>query len=349
MPNQASPPPSRASRKSALIRIAALIALALAVLTSTAAVAQTLTVYTYRSFTGKYGPGTAIKKSFEAGCSCTLDWVSLDDGVAILSRLKLEGANAAADVALGLDLNLAGEARASGLFAPHGRTADAFTLPVAWTDAEFLPFDWGHFAVVYDSRKLGRPPTSLKELVDGDPAEKIIIQDPRTSTPGLGLLLWVKAVYGDGSAAAWGKLQPRVLTVTKGWSEAYGLFTKGEAPMVFSYTLSPAYHLIEEKSDRYRAASFADGHYLQVEIAGKLKGAKQGALADRFLAFMLSPGFQNHIATGNWMFPAGNTSQPLPSAFDQLVKPGKTLLLPSEQVAANRRAWTDEWLAVMSR
>src|SRR5690606_39464104 len=51
----------------------------------------------------------------------------------------------------------------------------------------------------------------------------------RTSTPGLGLVLWMKAVYGDKAADAWAKLKDRVLTVTPGWSEAYGLFTKGEA------------------------------------------------------------------------------------------------------------------------
>ena len=26
---------------------------------------------------------------------------------------------------------------------------------------------------------------------------KIVIQDPRTSTPGLGLLTWMKVLYGD--------------------------------------------------------------------------------------------------------------------------------------------------------
>ena len=86
------------------------------------------------------------------------------------------------------------------------------------------------------------PPTSLDALVNGDAAQKIVLQDPRTSTPGLGFMLWMKSVYGDKSKQAWSKLKDRVLTVTPGWSEAYGLFTKGEAPMVLSYTTSPAYH-----------------------------------------------------------------------------------------------------------
>ena len=54
----------------------------------------------------------------------------------------------------------------------------------------------------------------------------LIIQDPRTSTPGLGLMLWLKAVYGDSAADAWRSLSSRVLTVTAGWSEAYGLFLR---------------------------------------------------------------------------------------------------------------------------
>ena len=53
--------------------------------------------------------------------------------------------------------------------------------------------------------------------------------------------------------AAWSRLRPRVLTVTPGWSEAYGLFVKGEAPLVLSYTTSPAYHRFAEKSERYAA------------------------------------------------------------------------------------------------
>lgn len=95
--------------------------------------------------------------------------------------------------------------------------------------------------------------------MDGDPSQKIAIQDPRTSTPGLGLLLWVKSVYGDKAPEAWAKLRKRILTVTPGWSESYGLFTKGEVPMVLSYTTSPAYHMVSEKTDRYQAAGFPRG------------------------------------------------------------------------------------------
>ena len=318
-------------------------------LTGAAKAGETLNVYTYESFITDWGPGPAIKKSFEAECDCTLNWVGIQDGVAILNRLKLEGTSAKADIVLGLDTNLIAEAKATGLFAGHDADTSMLTLPIDWNDDVFVPYDFAHFAVIYDRGKIANPPASLKELVEGDPAVKIVLQDPRTSTPGLGFLLWMKSVYGDEAGEAWARLRPRVLTVTPGWSEAYGLFTKGEAEMVLSYTTSPAYHRIAEKSEKYAAASFSEGHYLQVEVAAMLKASPYAGLARKFLAFMTGPGFQDHIPTNNWMFPAGALSKPLPDEFGRLVKPVKTLLYTPEAVAKNRRAWVDEWLAAMSK
>ncbi|MGN6307261.1 MAG: thiamine ABC transporter substrate binding subunit [Mesorhizobium sp.] len=321
---------------------------AVAALTAPVAAAEKLTVYTYESFTAEWGPGPVVKKNFEAECACEVDFVSVADGVALLNRLKLEGASTKADIVLGLDTNLTAEAKETGLFAPHGEVSGV-TVPSGWSDDTFVPYDYGYFAVVYDTEKLKQPPASLKKLVEGDPNQKIAIQDPRTSTPGLGLLLWVKSVYGDQAAEAWAKLKGRVLTVTPGWSESYGLFTKGEAPMVLSYTTSPAYHMIAEKTDRYQAASFSEGHYLQIEVAGMTANGAKNPLSQKFLTFMTGPGFQDAVPETNWMYPAGKTDKPLDPAFDRLVKPARTLMFSPEEVAKNRKAWVDEWLGVMSK
>lgn len=323
-------------------------ALALATVAFPAAAEGKLTVYTYESFTSEWGPGPQVKKAFEADCACTVDFVSVADGVALLNRVKLEGASTKADIVLGLDTNLTAEAKATGLFVPHAAGADV-KVPGDWKDDTFVPYDYGYFAVVYDTEKLKNPPKSLKELVEGNPEEKIAIQDPRTSTPGLGLLLWVKSVYGDKAPEAWAKLKGRVLTVTPGWSEAYGLFTKGEAPMVLSYTTSPAYHMVAENTERYQAASFEEGHYLQIEVAGITTTGAKNPLAEKFMAFMTSPDFQDAVPETNWMLPAGKTDKPLNPAFDKLVKPSKTLIFSADEVAANRKAWVDEWLGVMSK
>ncbi|PSM19109.1 thiamine ABC transporter substrate binding subunit [Nitratireductor sp. StC3] len=308
-----------------------------------------VTVYTYDSFTAEWGPGPLVEKAFEAECACDLEFVSVADGVALLNRLRLEGDAGKADIVLGLDTNLVVDAKQTGLFAPHGIDTGDVSVPGGWDDEFFVPYDYGYFAVVYDGEAIQDPPASLKALVEGDSEDKIVIQDPRTSTPGLGLLLWVKSVYGEDAAAAWEKLAERVLTVTPGWSEAYGLFTSGEAPMVLSYTTSPAYHMIAEDTDRYRAAAFAEGHYLQIEIAGLTQKGAENPLARAFLSFMTGPAFQDVIPETNWMFPAGKTDKPLDPAFDKLVQPQESLLFSPEEVAENRDAWVDEWLAVMSR
>ncbi|MDF1608115.1 thiamine ABC transporter substrate binding subunit [Hoeflea sp. YIM 152468] len=310
---------------------------------------KTLTVYTYESFVSDWGPGPKIEAAFEAECNCDLKWVGVADGVALLNRLKLEGEKARAGVVLGLDTNLVTEAKNTGLFEPHGLETKSVSVPGGFSDTVFIPYDYSHFAVVYDSEAISAPPASLKDLVEGDPRDKIVIQDPRTSTPGLGLLLWMKSVYGDDAKAAWEKLSKRVLTVTPGWSEAYGLFTSGEAPMVLSYTTSPAYHMVAEETDRYQAAEFAEGHYLQIEVAGLLAHAPEKELARQFLSFMMTPGFQNEIPTNNWMMPVAATSIDLPEAFSTLVSPQKSFLYSPEDAAENRAAWIDEWLDAMSR
>lgn len=308
--------------------------------------ADTLTVYTYSSFTAEWGPGPKIKQAFEKECDCTLNLVPLEDGVAILNRLRLEGNHSKADLVLGLDDALISEAKQSGLFAPHPAKLDGIKVPGGWQDDTFVPYDYGYFAFVYDKEKLKQPPKSLKELVER-PDLKVIYQDPRTSTPGQGLMLWMKSVYGDKAPAAWAKLAKKTVTVTKGWSEAYGMFLDGEADMVLSYTTSPAYHLIAENKPQYQAAAFEEGHYRQVEVAAKLKSAKQEKLADQFLQFMVSPAFQQEIPTGNWMYPVIDT--PLPKGFEQMITVDKSLAFSSDEVAANRKGWIREWLQAVTQ
>ncbi|MGO4572136.1 thiamine ABC transporter substrate binding subunit [Microvirga sp. 2TAF3] len=327
------------------------IALSLCFATSLAH-AQTkpvLTAYTYSSFAGKYGPGKNVKERFEAICNCELNWVTAEDAGSLVGRLRLEGEGTKADVVIGLDMNLAAEAKALNLFASYATDVKDLSLPIQWTDDTFIPFDWGYLAFVYDSDKLTNPPKSLKELVENPNGPKIVLQDPRTSAPGLGFLLWMHKVYGDQADKAWAQLKPRIVTFTKGWSEAYGLFLKGEADMVMSYTTSPAYHIAIEKKNNYKAAAFAEGNYLHVELAGMVRTSKQPELARKFMAFVLSEPFQSAMPEGNWMMPAKMPASGLPSAFKDVVRPSTALLYTPEEVQQNRRAFTDGWLNATAR
>ena len=325
-----------------------MIAITLSSLPAQAADKPVLTVYTYDSFASEWGPGPAIEKSFEAKCGCDLNFVALDSSIGILGRVQLEGVGSQADIVLGLDTNLMKTARDTGLFAPHGVSLEGRTaLPVEFADTHFVPFDWGYFAFIYDSESMATPPTSLQALVDAPDDIRIVIQDPRTSTPGLGLLLWVRSVYGDDAATAWAGLAPKIVTVTKGWWDAYSMFLEGEADMVLSYSTSPAYHIVVDGTDKYRAASFDEGHYMQVEVAAMLKNAPQPELARQFMDFILAPDFQSVIPTTNWMYPAGKAD--LPEAFNGLIQPVEARLYSPEDVANNKSAWVGEWQRALSQ
>ena len=226
---------------------------------------------------------------------------------------------------------------------------DEFDTPSPWQDDYFLPYDWGYFAFVYDKEKLHKRlvPSNFRELAQSP--LKIIIQDPRSSTPGLGLVLWVKAAYGHESARIWRDLQDNIVTVTQGWSEAYGLFLEGQSDMVLSYTTSPSYHAVAEGSFTKDYATFSEGHYAQVEVAAITKHSKNKFLAQRFLAFMLSPEFQNIIPTGNWMYPARFDRVSLPEYFETKPRPSKGLLFEPAEAARIKKRAVREWQRVLSR
>lgn len=335
-----------ATNKEAIMFRSTLMALAvLSGLVTGAGAADTLTVYTYDSFAADWGPGPALKAGFEKTCGCTLDFVATDSSVGALRRVQLEGATTKADIVLGLDTSISGEARATGLFAPHGLSFPGLDLPAPWTDAEFTPVDFGYFAFVYDKTKVPTPPTSFEELIKLPASFRIVLEDPRSDTPGLGLVLWIKAAYGDRAPEIWAGLKPHLVTMARGWSDAYGLFLKGEADMVLSYTTSPAYHAIAESKPNYGYADFTEGFYPQIEVAGILKSSPHLDLAKQFLDWLATPEAQAGIPTTNWMYPVVALGDKLPAAFPPL--PQKILTLPEDEITANKSAWIDEALAAL--
>ena len=328
------------------------------ILSSTGAFAAKaiLNVYTNDSFPSKWGPGPQIKADFEVSCGCEVKFVPVANGAALLTRLKIEGKSTKADIALGLDSTVTSEAKSLGIFLPY-KSDGAISLPVPVEDLDlFTPFDYGWLAFMLDSRKFAsRPhekswPTTMDSfLSDASFHAKVITEDPRSSGTGLGLLLWLHALYGERAGEKLLLLKELTLATTAGWSDAYGMFTKGEAPFVLSYTTSEAYHIDEEHVTNFKAMNFEDGHYLQVEMAGILKTSKQQALAKKFLDFLLSPKSQGLIASHNWMYPVTRDAAKLPKAYETLAKPKKTLYLPASEVAKNRKKWIDEWTTIFKK
>lgn len=304
-----------------------------------------LTVYAPDYFVSEWGPGPKIEELFEAQCDCDLQFKPGD----LLPRILLEGDKTDADVVIGLNTDVTKKARESGLFAPHGVALDGLTLPIDWTDEMFLPFNYGHTAFIYNTTKIDSAPASFDELLNAPDDLRLVIQDPRSSISGLALVLWVNAVYGDQAQEAWAKLAPKIVTVTRGWSESYGMFTDGEADMVLSYTTSPAYHIIAEGDETKKAAIFPEGHYFMVELAAKLAGTDQPELADQFMTFVLSEAFQSMIATGNWSIPAALPQDQWPEGFQKLDMPEKVLFYTEDEAADLRDQAIEAWRSALSQ
>lgn len=305
-----------------------------------------LTVYTYSSFISEWGPGNELKKLFESEYGYQIKFLAFGDGVTILNRLKLEGKNSKADVILGLDNNLILAAKQADLVRSH-HIKPFENRQLDWWDDNFIPYDYGYFTFIYNKNNINKPPKSMRDLLSDRNQWKIVYQDPRTSTPGLGLMLWIQSIYGNNSAQAWQQLEKKTLTVTKGWSEAYSLMLNNEADFVLSYDTSPAAHIMNENSFNYVATSFEEGHYEQIEVAGITKNSQNFKLAKQFLYFLGTPKAQYLLATHNVMHPVINIQ--LPKAFSELIKVKKTLMLPAAQIEANRKQWIKIWQNAVSQ
>ena len=305
---------------------------------------QKLTIYTYDSFVSEWGPGPIIEEEFEKEFNIELDFVAVDSAATLLNKVILEGSSTKADIILGLDMNLFEEANKSNLFSNHkiGNINKQIQLPIKWDSNKFVPYNYGYFAFVYNNKNLKEPPLSMKELINSTEA-RIVIQDPRTSTPGLGLLTWMKAIYGDKAENEWKKLNKKIISVTKGWTDAYyNFFMSGEADIVLSYTTSPAAHIMFENNFDISASIFDEGNYISIEFAGILKTSKNKKIANDFLKFMLSDDFQSVIPFTNIMYPVTNINN-LPDAFKNIEMP-KTLQLNPKIINDNKEDWIKEWL-----
>lgn len=313
---------------------------------------QTLTVYAYDSFTGDWGPGPIIIPQFEEKTGIKVNMVSAGSGVEMLQRAIMEKDRPVADVVVGISDDMAAKALSSGLFEAYDSPALA-DIPqfLQFDDGKrLLPFDYGNFAFVYDTEKIAPAdaPKSLDDLTNPKYKGKVILIDPRTSSVGLGLLLWTIETYGeDGYLTWWQAMKDNVLTIADGWSSAYGLFTEGEAPLVISYTTSPVYHVMWEDTTRYQALVFDAGHSATIESAGILASSKNKDAARQFIDFLLSDA-QLTVATTNTMYPA-NSAVTLPEAFDWAPKPEKTLMLSYEAIEKNLDRWLTEWTMTMSK
>jgi len=314
-------------------------------------ISNEITVYAYDAFCGDWGPGAKVVQSFKEKTGIDVNLVSAGDAIEMLTKVELEKSNPKADVVVGISDDMAMKAYNSNLFESYNSPSlkDIPAFLQFDNQNRLLPFDYGNFAFVYDSEKIAKKdlPTSLEDLTNPKYKNKVILIDPRTSSVGLGLLIWSREVFGDNYLTWWNKMKDNALTITEGWSSAYGMFTTGEAPITLSYTTSPVYHVMYEDTTRYQTIIFDEGHSATIEGVGLLQSSNNKEKAKQFIDFLLTDA-QLDIATANSMYPT-NSKTELPSAFDWAPKPNLTLSLEASDIENNLDTWLNQWTDVMSK
>ena len=306
---------------------------------------STLIVYSYDSFASEWGAGPSIIKEFENIYDVTVELHAPGDGVTVLSQLIVEKENPRADVVIGLDNNLLSRALSEGILEEYKSPSLEKVDPELVFDKTFnlTPYDYGYFAICYDKENITDLPQSLEDLTKEQYKDSLVLMDPRTSTPGLGFLLWTIAVYGEDYLSYWDRLKPSILTITEGWSSGYGLFLNGEAPLVLSYSTSPVYHVEYENSTRFGALNFSDGNYEHIEGMGIVNNTENREMAEKFIDFMLSDFSQKTLAMSNIMFPSVTDTE-LPDSFNHAFYAHKTLLITSDKIGTNSSEWVQQWV-----
>jgi thiamine transport system substrate-binding protein len=332
--------------------------------TSTTGVSgPTLTVMTHDSFDVSQETVTA----FQAQCGCQVQFLKSGDAGLMLNQAILNKNNPQADVIYGVDNTFLSRALEGDVLEPYQSPALASIPDSLKLDPTFRmsPVDYGDVCLNYDKvwfREKGlTPPADLLDLVKPGYKGLTVVENPATSSPGLAFLLATIGRFGEEGSYTylgyWTDLKANDVLVSDSWNDAYyGSFTyasDGDRPIVVSYASSPpveVYFATQAFEDAPTGVVTANGScFRQVEFVGILKGAKNRALAEQWIDFMLGTVFQEDIPLKMFVFPA-NSKATLPDVFVRFAQiPAHPVTVDPAAIEANREKWIEAWTRTMRR
>ena len=307
-----------------------------------------------------------VIQAFEQANNARVQFLTLGDAGAALNKIILSKDSPLADVFFGVDNTFLSRALATDTFEPYASPLLA-QIPAALQldpSHRLLPVDYGFVNLNADQKWFadrGLPlPQTLEDLAL--PAYKglLVLPNPATSSPGLAFLLTTIAHFGaEHYLDYWRELKANDVLITDGWSQAYferftvGSGGAGDRPLVVSYSTSPPADVVYATDGRTEPASInispADGVFRQIEFVGVLRGAKEPALARKFVDFVLDKEFQADIPLQMFVYPANQTVA-LPALFTQFAQaPAAPVVMDPAAIEANREAWIEAWTDVMLR
>jgi len=307
-----------------------------------------LRIITYDNFI-ICGIANNIAAEFEKMYDCTIIFEIVGEGSELLNNIIERKDTITADIVIGIDNNFINKALSTNIFlANEPDNLKNIIDKSLLIDKRFrlIPYNYNYYAFLYDNEIVSTPPKTFGEIQNAVWRDKIILVDPNSSSVGYGLILWSLGIWGErGFEQYWERVYKNVSSVQPSLSDAYFAFVTGEAPIMFSYVTSSSYINEQEKTSRYSTFIPEEGNYRMIEFAGIIHGAKNLYLARRFMEFMLTPSFQKHVATSQWMFPIINEVQ-IPSGFINITIPKKDL---SEKINSKPNNFSEKWIESWSK
>ena len=325
---------------STIAALTALSALAAACGSKATAPAPTeVVLVAYDAFT----PQEGIFDDFTKKTGVTVKVVTAGDTGTMVSKAILTAGTPEGDVMWGID----------NTFLSRAQKANVLT--------NYMPVDEGDICVNYDknwfaSRNIPLP-TSFEDLAKPTYKNLLVVQDPTTSSPGLGFLLGTIAHFGEEKwEDYWVSLTQNNVKVVSDWTSAYtvefsGSSGKGKYPLVVSYGSSPPAEVLYSATpiNEPPTGVIEDTCFRQTEYVGVLRGTKNKEIAQKLVDYLLDTKFQESMPLTLFVFPVNPKAQ-LPKLFtDFAVRPETPLTLAPSDIEKNRDTWIDSWRSLVLR
>lgn len=302
---------------------------------SSVAKTQTITLLAYDSFT----PAEGIFDAFTQATGATVEVVTGGDTGTLVSKAILTAGNPEGDVLWGIDNTFL------------SRAQDAKVLE------SYEPVDEGDICINYDKKwfadKNLAVPETLEDLTNPDYKNLLVVQDPVSSSPGLGFLMATVATFGNDWPQFWQRLRANGVKIVPDWTTAYtvefsGSSGKGSRPLVVSYGSSPPAEVIFSSTpiDEAPTGVMTASCFRQTEYVGVLRGTDSPELAQQLVEYLLDVPFQESLPLSLFVYPV-NPQATLPEEFAKwAVRPDAPLTISPEEIARNREQWIDQWRRV---
>lgn len=265
---------------------------------------------------------------FETSSGLQLKLVKAGDAGALTNKLILTKGDPIGDAVYGIDNTFRGKAEENAILESG-----------SIREIDFADICFNYDVTWFALRGL-KPPTQWTELVLPKYKGLTVIQNPNTSSTGLGFLASTVAKFGETKwLSFWKSLKANDVKITAGWEDAYytdfsGSAGKGDFPIVLSYSSSPA--------DEANTAAILTDCFRQTEYAAVLIGAKNPSGAKVLIEWLQGVEFQNSMPTSMYVYPI-NEAASIPESWATKAPAATSTLGSDLKISERRETWLKAW------